>query len=93
MLSKDTFFEGMDKLLAVYPNWKIKHDDPEVMKIWYENFKHMDDERFLYMINAYVGYEERFPTIAGLLKCDTIPRKNRDQIEHEQMLKEYGLYD
>lgn len=88
MLSKDVFFEGMDKLLAFYPGWKIKNDDATVMKVWYEMFKHMDDERFIYMINNYIKNDKSLPTVAGLLACDTIPRKTRDQIEHEKMLKE-----
>lgn len=91
MLSKDAFFEGMDKLLAVYPGWQIKNDDKDVMKIWYDKFKHMDDERYLYMIDMYIDNETRFPTIAGLLECDTIPRKSRTQLEHEKMLRENGL--
>lgn len=91
MLSKDAFFEGMDKLLAFYPGWPIKNDDAAVMKIWYEKFKHMDDERFMYMIDKYVDTETRFPTVAGLKECDTIPRKSRTQLEHEKMLMEHGL--
>ena len=88
MLSKDVFFEGMDKLLAFYPGWKIRNDDKNVMKVWYEMFKHMDDERFMYMINNYIKSDKSLPTVAGLLACDTIPRKTKDQIEHEKMLRE-----
>ena len=88
MLSKDVFFEGMDKLLAFYPGWKIRNDDKNVMKVWYEMFKHMDDERFMYMINNYIKNDKSLPTVAGLLACDTIPRKTKDQIEHEKMLRE-----
>jgi len=91
MLSKDAFFEGMDKLLAFYPGWPIKNDDADVMKFWYEKFKHMDDERFMYMIDQYIDTETRFPTVAGLKECDTIPRKSRTQLEHEKMLREHGL--
>ena len=91
MLSKDVFFEGMDKLLAFYPGWQIRNDDANVMKLWYEKFKHMDDERFMYMIDQYVDTETRFPTVAGLKECDTIPRKSRTQLEHEKMLREHGL--
>ena len=91
MLSKDAFFEGMDKLLAFYPGWQIRNDDTTVMKFWYEKFKHMDDERFMYMIDKYIDTETRFPTVAGLKECDTIPRKSRTQLEHEKMLREHGL--
>src|SRR5690625_539323 len=88
MLSKEIFKDGMQILVDSYPNWKFKYDDPKAMKTWYGFFKHMDDERFMYMINAYVGYSDRFPTVAGLKECDTIPRKSRDQHKHEKMLRE-----
>lgn len=92
MLEKEVFFSEMDKLVNMYPNWGLKYDDKKVMKQWYEKFRHMDNERFSYMINQYIKHERAYPTIAGLLENDTIPRKSRDQIEHEKMLKEMGLY-
>src|SRR5690625_1097015 len=91
MLNKETFFKGMDKLVNAFPNWKLKYDDPEVMKDWYSFFDYMDDERFLYMIDAYIDFSSRFPTVAGLKECDTIPRKSKEQLKHEQMLRENGL--
>ena len=92
MLNKDIFFDQMELLVGMYPSWGIQKDDPKVMKSWYGFFKHMDDERFTYMINQYIENENFNPTIAGLKKCDTIPRKTKDQIKHEKMLKENGLY-
>lgn len=91
MLDKTTFKDGMQKLVDTYPNWNFKYDDPKAMRMWYEYFKQMDAERFNYMINQYIKHERAYPTIAGLLENDTIPRKTRDQIEHEKMLKEMGL--
>jgi len=91
MLDKNTFVEGLNKLIVAYPSWGLKSDDNKTLRVWYNFFKHMDGERFNYMINSYIEHEPRYPTVAGLKKCDTIPRKSRDQIEHEKMLKEQGL--
>ena len=91
MLDKTTFKDGMQKLVDTYPNWNFKYDDPKTMRMWYEYFKHMDTERFNYMIDQYVKHERAYPTIAGLLENDTMPRKTRTQIKHEKMLEELGL--
>lgn len=88
MLDKNKFIEGMNMLIVSYPNWKFDIENKFALKVWYDKFKHMDNERFIYMINAYNGFDERYPTIAGLKKCDTIPRKSHTQIEHEKMLAE-----
>ena len=88
MLDKKTFISGLNILLATYPNWNFDIENKYVIKTWYDKFKHMDNERFLYMVNAYVDYDASYPTIAGLKRCDTMPRKTRDQIEHEKMLAE-----
>lgn len=90
MLDKRTFIEGLNKLLNTFTSWRFDTDNDEALKLWYEHFKHMDKERYLYMINAFIGHSERYPTIAGLKKCDTMPRKSRTQLEHEKMLKENG---
>mgnify|MGYP001171381621 FL=1 len=91
ILNKKTFVTGMNKLLVTFPGWGFDIDNKFAIKTWYEFFEHMDDERFLYMIDQYIENESKFPTVAGLKKCDTIPRKSRTQIEHEQMLRENGL--
>ena len=91
ILNKKTFVTGMNKLLVTFPGWGFDIDNKFAIKTWYEFFEHMDDERFLYMIDQYIENESKFPTVAGLKKCDTIPRKSRTQIEHEQMLREHGL--
>lgn len=90
MLDKDTFIDGLNKLLVSFPNWNLDIDNKRTLRVWYEKFRHMDAKRYMHMINAYIGYYDRYPTIAGLLKCDTLPRKSITQIKHEQALKEHG---
>lgn len=90
-LTKEGFKTGMQRLVDAYPNWRFKYDDPNAMSTWYKFFDYMDDERFLYMIDAYIDFSSRFPTVAGLKECDTIPRKSKEQLKHEQMLRENGL--
>lgn len=91
ILDKTVFTDGLNTLLAYFPSWKLDIKNSFVLKKWYEQFEHMDNERFLYMIDNYAKNDRALPTIAGLLECDTIPRKSRTQIEHEQMLREHGL--
>jgi len=91
MLDKKIFINGINDLLIAFPSWNFDAENKSALSFWYERFKHMDKERFGYMIKSYTDHETRFPTIAGLKKCDTIPRKSRDQIQHEQMLKEMGM--
>ena len=90
MLDKNVFFEKMDELVMSFPSWKLDFEDAKVMKFWYSKFEHMDNERFVYMVDSYVNGESFPPTINGLNNHDNIPRKSRDQVEHEKMLKEMG---
>ena len=66
MLSKEVFKEGIEKLLAVYPKWGIKSEDPGTMKIWYDYFQDMTDGQFAGVINKYITTIKVYPTVAGL---------------------------
>ena len=66
MLSNDSFKKGFVKLLVVFPNWRIKSDDPVVMQVWYDYFKNMTDEEYSEMVDSYIGKEKMIPTVAGL---------------------------
>jgi len=68
MLDKEVFFTGMENLLRFYPNWRIKLDDVNVSKSWYEQFSYMQDRSFEIMINNYIRGENFNPTVSGLLK-------------------------
>lgn len=91
VLDKKTFVTGLNKLLVSFPGWNFDINNQFAMKTWYEFFEHMDDERYLYMVDKYIENENKFPTVAGLKEWDKIPRKSRTQLEHEQMLREHGL--
>lgn len=93
MLDKNIFFDHMEKLLMAYPNWKINLSDKNTSKFWYEQFKNMENKHFIHMVNSFVNTEKFNPTIAGLKEHDTHPRKSREQLEHEQMLRDNGYYD
>jgi len=86
MLDKEVFFKNMDNLLMAFPNWKLDVRDVETMKFWYTVFRSFDNARFAYMVDQYINNEQYNPTIGGLKQHDTMPRKTRDQIEHEKML-------
>lgn len=90
MLDKEVFFNGMDELLMAFPSWRLNVEDKKVMKFWYSKFTHMDNERFTYMVNSYINGESYPPTIKGMNNHDNIPRKSKEQIRHEQMLRGIG---
>lgn len=89
MLDKKTFINGLNKLIVAYPNWNLDVDNAQVLKIWFDFFKHMDNKRFDHMINEYIDNQRFNPTVAGLKECDTFPRKSITQLRHEQEMKEY----
>jgi hypothetical protein len=93
MLDKEVFKEQFEKILILYPNWRIDFNDAKTAKVWYEQFKHMDDVRFTQMISSYIQNEKFNPTVKGLLENDTAPQKSLTQVEHEKMLQEMGSFD
>ena len=86
MLDKEIFKAQFEKILTLYPNWRIDFNNPKTALVWYEQFKHMDDDRFVQMISNYIKNEKFNPTVKGLLENDTAPQKSLSQIEHEKML-------
>ena len=66
MLDKKVFKGGIEKLLAVYPNWDIKIEDPRVMLTWYNFFKNISDERFLKAVDSHIENIKFNPTVATL---------------------------
>src|SRR5699024_9412838 len=90
MLEKEVYKKQIDKLSVLYPNWKFDKSDATTAIIWYEQFEHMENDRFSHMVDQYIKSNQYNPTVKGLLECDTLPRKSRTQLEHEKMLKETG---
>jgi|SRR5699024_2406142 len=88
MLDKNVFFEGVENLLAFYPSWQVNVEDKKVLRLWYAKFSKMTDKEFKHMIDSYIKSERYSPTVAGLFEHDTLPRKSRDQIEHEKAMEE-----
>jgi len=66
MLDKNVFLEGMQKLVVFYPQWGVKVEDSQVVKMWYEQFQDMSNGDFSSMVNQYIAKEKFNPTIAGL---------------------------
>lgn len=93
MLDKEVFFSSMDKLSMSYPNWKLDTSNKDTMRFWYSKFNDLTNEQFAHMVDKYIDNESFGPSIASLRKWDILPRKSKDQIKHEQMLREIGWYD
>lgn len=71
MLSKEVFKKGMDKLMVLYPTWKLDIEDSDTAKTWYDTFNdvdRMEDKEFNTMIDEYIKKERYVPSMAGLLE-------------------------
>jgi len=90
MISKEVFKEQFEKILILYPNWRIDFNDVKTALVWYKQFEHMDDERFVHMITSYIANDKFNPTVKGLLENDTAQQKSQSQLEHEKMLLGLG---
>ena len=66
MLTKKVFKKQMQKLVNLYPNWKINISDKEVMQDWYEQFKNYEDEVFEERVQDYIDNQNYPPTVAGI---------------------------
>lgn len=66
MLTKDVFKQQMEILIATYPTWGIKCEDPNVMQVWYSMFEQYSDYRFKYAVTMFVQHEKFNPTVAVL---------------------------
>jgi len=90
MLDKNLFVNGLNKLVASFPTWKIDTTDKYVLSVWYERFKNMRSEAFTHMINGYIDNEKFNPTIAGLKEWDILPPPSltRQRLEREKEERE-----
>lgn len=70
MLDKQLFRQQMERLAALYSNWKVEIEEKEVMKIWYNEFKDYDDEKFKRKIQKYIDNNQYPPTVAGIKNKD-----------------------
>lgn len=66
MLDKEVFKEEFNKLLAIFPMWKVNHLDSYTMKTWYHFFKNLENGEFSNMVNEYCRRERANPTVKGL---------------------------
>lgn len=87
MLEKQVFVDGLNKLMAAFPTWKLDTENDFVLKTWYECFSDMRDEAYEHMITQYLKNESYPPTIAGLKKWDILPKPSLTQIWIEEERK------
>ncbi len=69
MLNKDTFKEQIERLIYIYPTWKIDYTNSKALKAWYDRFRHIDDMQFIKMVDKYIDTDAWNPTVAGILNC------------------------
>ena len=75
MLSKDIFSEQMERLNVLFPNWKVDISCEKTMSIWFDEFKHLDDQEFVDRVDKFVSSSNYPPTVAAVL--DESKTKNK----------------
>ena len=74
-LSKDTFKEGIERLIIFFPSWKLDIKNSNAMLLWYNEFKDLENKQFLDMVQRYIKQEQTMPTVASLKKHSIIKPK------------------
>lgn len=71
MLSKNVFFEEMEKLIVFYPSWNINFQDLKVSKAWYNMMitQNVSDESLTKAVIKHIKEIKFNPTIASLIEC------------------------
>ena len=65
-LSKEIFKNGIEKMMIVFPYWKIDTENPKVLATWYDFFKDWKDETFSKTVDNYIQSESMPPTVKGI---------------------------
>ena len=60
MLKKETFLKGINILMKTYLNWKFDITDDLQIQIWYNQFKNLQDNLYIEIINKYISCN-KFP--------------------------------
>ena len=97
-MNKQTFAKGMEYLNTYYVNLKINLDNPMVIEIWFDVFKHMEDENFINLIKNYCLeniYAPQSPTsILEFAKQKYLENQPQAELEFEKVVelnKRYSL--
>ena len=95
MLDKETFKKQLQKLVNLYPQWKLDIADKEIVSDWYKQFEDYKNEEFIEAVQKYINNEKYFPTIAGIKGKDTKPDFAKPTIvegtpEEERFLEWYN---
>lgn len=80
MLDKELFKKQMERLAALYDRWQVEIENPDVMKIWYGEFKDYEDDFFVDMVDEYVLENQYNPTVAGI-KQGRKPKEDMSKYE------------
>ena len=68
MLDKEVFKRQMQRLKNIFPEWKARLGDKQVIKDWYNEFKDLSEERFIKKVDSFIKKSNYKPTVAGILE-------------------------
>ncbi len=86
-LSKDIFKNGIEKMMIVFPYWKIDTENPKVLATWYDFFKDWKDETFSKTVDNYIQGESMPPTVKGLYDHRYKPEPDDDMVERQEAIR------
>ena len=78
MLDKEVFKRQMQRLKNIFPEWKARLGDKQVIKDWYNEFEDLSEERFVKKVDSFIESSSYRPTVAGILEQN---KKKEDVID------------
>ena len=86
-MDKELFFEQMERLDLLFPNWKVDITDEQTMRVWYSELKHLSDKEFEQNVDDYIKTNSYPPTVAGLLN----PKNNGKEVKARINIEDYDI--
>ena len=90
-LDKKVFVGGLEKLMIVFPYWKIDTSKPSTVETWYRFFKDWKDETFSKTVDNYIQSESMPPTVKGIYDHRFKPEAHDDTEERQKAIREKRL--
>ena len=87
-LDKKVFVGGLEKLMTVFPYWKIDTSNPKTVTTWYDFFKDWKDETFSKTVDNYIQSESMPPTVKGIYDHRFKPEPYDDTEDRLKLIRE-----
>jgi len=87
MLDKEIFKEQLQRMVDLFPTWKLDVTKASTVKNWYNMFDTYNDAQFKNTITKFCRTSKFPPTVAGIEECKALTMKINKDIIKEVMLK------